>query len=106
MNSDSIFPADPTDAESTYKTLVDRGAALRAPRQCQWHHTSCYCAGMRNFMIMEFHGQDVDWWDDLVVGDPLIRDGYITLPDKPGLGLTLNDDVARAHVRPDSTFFE
>jgi L-alanine-DL-glutamate epimerase-like enolase superfamily enzyme len=64
------------------------------------------CASIRNFMIMEFHGQDVDWWDDLVVGDPLIRDGYITLPDKPGLGLTLNDDVARAHVRPDSTFFE
>ena len=31
---------------------------------------------------------------------------YITLPDKPGLGLTLNEDVARAHVRPDSTFFE
>jgi len=61
---------------------------------------------MRNFMIMEFHGQDVDWWDDLVVGDPIIRNGYITLPDKPALGLTLNDGVARAHVRPDSTFFE
>jgi len=63
------------------------------------------CASIRNFMIMEFHGQDVDWWDDLVVGDPIIRDGYVTLPDKPGLGLTLNEDVARAHVRADSTFF-
>jgi L-alanine-DL-glutamate epimerase-like enolase superfamily enzyme len=63
------------------------------------------CASIRNFMIMEFHAQDVDWWDELVIGNPAIRDGYITLPDDPGLGLVLNEDVARAHVRADSSFF-
>jgi L-alanine-DL-glutamate epimerase-like enolase superfamily enzyme len=66
------------------------------------------CATMRNFMILEFHGMDVgDWWNELVVGDePLIQNGYIKLPDKPGLGLTLNEDVARKHLRKGSSFFE
>jgi L-alanine-DL-glutamate epimerase-like enolase superfamily enzyme len=62
---------------------------------------------MRNFAILEFHAQDVVWWDDLVVGDqPMIQDGYITLPDGPGLGIELNEDVARAHLGPSTTFFE
>jgi len=65
------------------------------------------CASMRNFFILEFHAQDVAWWDDLVVGDqPLIQDGYITLPDKPGLGIELNEEVARAHLQEGATFFE
>ena len=64
------------------------------------------CASMRNFIILEFHAQDVPWWRELVTGDrPLIEGGYIPLPDGPGLGLTLNEDVARAHLRPGSTFF-
>ena len=63
------------------------------------------CASMRNFSIMEFHAQDVPWWDDLVSG-PLIQDGYITLPDKPGLGVELNEDVAKAHLAESTTFFE
>jgi L-alanine-DL-glutamate epimerase-like enolase superfamily enzyme len=64
------------------------------------------CASMRNFTVIEFHGQDVDWWDDLVTaGKPLIENGYITLPDKPGLGLELNDEVAQAHLAKDSQYF-
>lgn len=65
------------------------------------------CASMRNFAILEFHAQDVPWWDDLVIADrPLIQDGYITLPDAPGLGLELNEDVARAHLAEGTTLFE
>ena len=64
------------------------------------------CASMRNFTILEFHAQDVPWWNDLVVGDqPLIQDGYVTLPDKPGLGVELNEDVARAHLEEGAAFF-
>lgn len=65
------------------------------------------CASMRNFTVIEFHAQDVSWWDDLVMGGgPLIQDGCITLPDRPGLGLELNEAVARAHLAIGSTFFE
>jgi L-alanine-DL-glutamate epimerase-like enolase superfamily enzyme len=65
------------------------------------------CASMRNFMLLEFHAQDVPWWDDLVVGSqPMIQDGTITLPETPGLGVELNEDVARAHLAEGATFFE
>jgi L-alanine-DL-glutamate epimerase-like enolase superfamily enzyme len=69
---------------------------------------SCHaCASMRNFIIMEFHAQDVPWWDALLdTTEPLIQGGYIQLPSGPGLGVTLNEDVARAHLSPRSTFFE
>ena len=45
-----------------------------------------------NFMALEYHSVDVDWWDDIVTGvpKPLVKDGFITVPDKPGLGI---DDV-------------
>ncbi|KKK45647.1 hypothetical protein LCGC14_3165160, partial [marine sediment metagenome] len=68
---------------------------------------SCHtCAGMRNFAVMEFHAMEVPWWDDLLTGDaPLIRDGYIDLPTGPGLGVELNEEVARAHLSEGSSFF-
>ena len=65
------------------------------------------CATMRNFITLEFHAQDVAWWNDLVVGsEPLIQGGYIQLPDKPGLGIELSEEAARAHLQKGSTFFE
>lgn len=64
------------------------------------------CATMRNFTVLEFHAQDVPWWNDLVVGGlPLIQDGYITLPERPGLGIALNEEVARAHLSEGATLF-
>jgi L-alanine-DL-glutamate epimerase-like enolase superfamily enzyme len=65
------------------------------------------CASMRNFTILEFHAQDVPWWDDLCLTElPLIQDGYITLPDKPGLGIDLNDECAREHLAETGKYFE
>jgi L-alanine-DL-glutamate epimerase-like enolase superfamily enzyme len=54
---------------------------------------------------MEFHARDVPWWDDLTDGGKVIRDGFIQLDDAPGHGAVLNEDVARAHLRPGSSFF-
>ncbi|HEX5498477.1 MAG TPA: enolase C-terminal domain-like protein, partial [Thermomicrobiales bacterium] len=63
------------------------------------------CAAMANFLVIEFHAHDVPWWGDLVDGEPPIRDGFIHLGGAPGHGLTLNEDVARAHLKPGSSFF-
>ncbi len=63
------------------------------------------CAAMNNFLVMEFHAHDVPWWGDLVEGEPTITRGFIHLNDRPGHGLTLNEDVARAHLLPGSSFF-
>ena len=63
------------------------------------------CAAMNNFLVMEFHAHDVPWWNDLADGGGAITDGFIRLTDAPGHGLTLNEDVARAHLKPGSSFF-
>ncbi|MGQ9816023.1 MAG: enolase C-terminal domain-like protein, partial [Candidatus Roseilinea sp.] len=58
-----------------------------------------------NFLAQEFHSVDVPWWDDMAIGlpKPIVKDGFITVPDKPGLGIDdLNDEVLAAHMDPDS----
>ena len=56
-----------------------------------------------NFMAMEQHAVDVPWWDDIAVGlpKPLVRDGFIEVPNKPGLGIDdINDEVISHHLQP------
>lgn len=51
-----------------------------------------------NFDVLEYHALEVDWWDDLLVCDnPIIEDGYIEVPEAPGLGIELDDDVVEEH---------
>ncbi|WP_435073546.1 mandelate racemase/muconate lactonizing enzyme family protein [Halorubrum sp. HHNYT27] len=57
-------------------------------------------ATVPNFLALEFHARDVPWWDDLVASDePLIQDGYIAVPDEPGLGIELDWDVVEEHKK-------
>jgi L-alanine-DL-glutamate epimerase-like enolase superfamily enzyme len=60
-------------------------------------------ATMRDFMALERNNVylDLPWWQDLVTGapKPLIQDGYIEVPEKPGLGVELNEEVVRQHLR-------
>jgi L-alanine-DL-glutamate epimerase-like enolase superfamily enzyme len=62
---------------------------------------SCHAAAsMRDFRIHEL-AKYIDWWQDLVVHDgPIIEDGYLTIQDKPGYGVEINPDVAKAHLAP------
>jgi gluconate/galactonate dehydratase len=67
-----------------------------------------FCAAIPNFLVLEFHASDVPFWNDLVEGvaKPIIQNGSIQLPDKPGLGVKLNEDVARKYARKGEPFFE
>jgi L-alanine-DL-glutamate epimerase-like enolase superfamily enzyme len=68
-----------------------------------------HCAAATlNFLALENHSLDVPWWSDLVDGieKPIIKDGFITVPNKPGLGVTLNEDVVRQHLIPGTGYFE
>ena len=70
---------------------------------------SVHCAAAtENFLACENHSLDVPWWQDLVEGieKPIINKGFIAVPDKPGLGVTLNDDVMRQHLLPGTGYFE
>ncbi len=57
-------------------------------------------AATENFLVLEFHSVEVPWWNDLVQGieTPIVKNGYVKVPDTPGLGVTLNEDVVRAHL--------
>jgi L-alanine-DL-glutamate epimerase-like enolase superfamily enzyme len=62
-------------------------------------------AATEHFLALEFHSCDVPWWDDLIIGKlpkPLVQDGYIQVPDAPGLGIEdLNDEVIAQHLHPE-----
>ena len=59
-----------------------------------------------NFLALEQHAVDVPWWDDIAKGmaGPIVKDGFIEVSDKPGLGIDdLNDEVLKAHLQPGIT---
>ncbi|MEM2876392.1 MAG: mandelate racemase/muconate lactonizing enzyme family protein [Candidatus Bathyarchaeia archaeon] len=57
------------------------------------------CASIPNFLILEHHGKDVTWWDNLVKDRPVIRKGYVELTDKPGLGVDLDENEVIKHLK-------
>lgn len=65
-------------------------------------------AASQNFLALENHSLDVLWWNDLVDGlpKPIVNHGFIAVPEKPGLGITLNEDAVRQHLMPGTGFFE
>jgi len=70
---------------------------------------SVHCAAAtENFLACENHSLDVPWWQDLVEGveKPIINKGFIEVPDKPGLGITLNEEAVRQHLLPGTGYFE
>jgi L-alanine-DL-glutamate epimerase-like enolase superfamily enzyme len=66
-------------------------------------YASVHCAAAtENFMAMEFHSADVSWYDDLVDGvmKPIVgTDGFVVVPDKPGLGFELNEEAVKESMR-------
>jgi L-alanine-DL-glutamate epimerase-like enolase superfamily enzyme len=66
------------------------------------------CAAIPNFLLLEFHAAHVPFWSDLVDGleTPVIQDGFIHLPERPGLGVRLNEEVARQYARKGEPFFQ
>jgi len=57
-------------------------------------------AATENFVALEHHSVDIDWWEDMVTGveKPLHVDGFARVPEGPGLGIDLNLDVVKEHL--------
>ncbi len=64
------------------------------------------CATVPNFLVLEFHWLHRDYWATITDGGEIIKDGHISLTDRPGIGLELNEEVAKAHQYPGTTWFE
>jgi galactonate dehydratase len=65
------------------------------------------CATVPNFLVLEFHWLHRDYWTTITADkEDIIRGGYIDIPDRPGIGVELDEAVARAHQYPGTTWFE
>ena len=65
------------------------------------------CLAIRSFVSLESDSVELPYWQDIVQRDgPIYRDGYLEIPNKPGLGIELNEEVCRKHLAAGSTFFE
>lgn len=65
------------------------------------------CAAVPNFLVLEFHGRDIPWWNDLCDGDqPFIRNGWMHVSERPGIGVELNDAVAKSLLWHGDTYFD
>lgn len=64
-------------------------------------------AATQNFVALEHHSVDIDWWEDLVTGieKPFVKDGFVKVPESPGLGVEVDDEVVKEHLRDDAELF-
>ena len=77
---------------STHNT----GSQLHTWATCQW------AASIRDFLAVETITGQGGWMDQLLLLDgPYIKErGFVQVTDKPGLGVEINPDVAKAHLAP------
>lgn len=69
------------------------GSQINTWATCQW------AASIQDFIGSETITGEGGWMDQLLVLDgPYIKDGFIAVTDRPGLGIELNPDTVKAHL--------
>jgi len=64
------------------------------------------CAAIPNFLVLEWHWLPrLELWRNFVKEGEIIQKGWITVPDRPGLGVEMNDEAARKAQVPDTPWF-
>jgi L-alanine-DL-glutamate epimerase-like enolase superfamily enzyme len=65
-------------------------------------------AAIPNLLALEWHAASVPFFDQLVKGSagPMISNGSIPVPESPGLGIELDEDIAYRYRKPGEPFFE
>jgi galactonate dehydratase len=83
-------------AEAYYVLLAPHNVCGPVATAASLHLDAC----TPNFKIQEHFNDFVDAWvKDAVIGCPEVRDGYFSLPQGPGLGVTLREDFVAEHPR-------
>ena len=76
------------------------GSQVNTYATCQW------AASIRDYMSCETVTGQGGWMDQVLILDvPYIKDGFVQVSDKPGLGITLNPDVVKAHLAAGETYW-
>ncbi|MDZ7636656.1 MAG: mandelate racemase/muconate lactonizing enzyme family protein [Bryobacterales bacterium] len=68
---------------------------------------SCHvCAAIPNFLVLEWHwiGR-LPLWKEFVKEGEIIEKGFVTVTDKPGLGVEMNEEAAKKAQMPNTGWF-
>jgi L-alanine-DL-glutamate epimerase-like enolase superfamily enzyme len=77
------------------------GSALNTMATVQW------AAAVRDFLAAGTVIGRPNWMDDVIMHEgPIVSQGYISLPQKPGLGVELNPDVVKANLAAGEKYWE
>jgi galactonate dehydratase len=64
------------------------------------------CASVPNFLVCEWHWiNHPDLWKNWVREGEIIEKGFISIPDRPGIGVEMNDEAARHAQIPGTPWF-
>jgi len=84
--------------------LADMYEIMIAPHNYYSHLSTLMsahlCASVPNVKIMETDVDSAPWRDDIITELPDIKDGYLNLPKKPGIGAELNEKEIAKHPWP------
>ena len=109
----SIVQPEPINLGGLYAArkiadLADAHYAMMAPHSAQGPVCSAACvqlnASIPNFYIHEIFDEFNEPWERNIVTHPVeVVDGYIEIPDRPGLGIDLNiDEILQHPYRPEN----
>ncbi|MGH9405364.1 MAG: mandelate racemase/muconate lactonizing enzyme family protein [Candidatus Acidiferrales bacterium] len=69
--------------------------------------TAHVCATIPNFLCCEWHWINYpDYWKNWVKEGEIIEQGFVTPPDRPGIGVEMNEEVAKRAQMRGTTWFE
>ena len=68
---------------------------------------SCHvCAAVPNFLVLEWHWvNNRDFWRDFVQEGEIISKGFVTVTERPGIGVEMNEAAARQKQVPGTPWF-
>jgi L-alanine-DL-glutamate epimerase-like enolase superfamily enzyme len=76
------------------------GSQVHTCAAAQW------AASIRDYISLETITGEGGWMDQVLLLDgPYVKDGFVQVADKPGLGIELNPDIVRAHLAPGETWW-
>jgi L-alanine-DL-glutamate epimerase-like enolase superfamily enzyme len=92
--------ADMADVYGLPMATHNTGSQLNTWAACQW------AGAIRDYLACETITGQGGWMDQLLQLDgPYIKEGFIPVVDKPGLGAELNPDVVKAHLADGETWW-
>jgi len=68
---------------------------------------SCHvCAAIPNFLVLEWHWiGHLKLWRNFVKEGEIIEKGFVNVPDRPGIGVEMNEEAARTAQVPGTSWF-